>query len=149
MPQVIGAIVVIIIIWYVVVCLIPVLIQWIGAVLLWLLQAIILPALVFLPTVAVVMLTIAFLGASWIAVKNYFLAIHANIVPEPKNSALGTGIRGGLIGALTLFMALFYAAQLGGFGSLAYFGGLAAVNAITGYFDSIEFPGFEIHYPCG
>lgn len=144
MPQLIGVAAALIF----VVCLVPIILQWIAAAFLWVLQAIVFPLLLSVPALILALLVIGFFLASYIGAKNYFAAIRAHIRPEPESTYLGYSIRGSLIAALGASTVAIYLAELAGLGLTAFVSGEAVHGWVVAYFDAIRFPAFEIYCPC-
>jgi hypothetical protein len=142
MPQLIG----IVIIAGLVFCIVPVIIQYIVAAVVWVFQMVILPTLTVVPVVIVIMLVAGFFFASWVAARNYFVAVREHVKPESE--FLQKVIRINLVGILSISLSGIYVVQLYIFGSIILALGILAVNGAIGYFESIVFPAFAIYYPC-
>jgi hypothetical protein len=147
MPQFVGFVVVVALIY----CIVPIIVQYILAAILWVLQAILLPLLMSFPTIAVLMLALGFFVASFAAASNYLEAINRHIRPEhapSRTDGVGLFIRGSLVLVLGGAAAIISLGQLGGFGYGAYVVGSWFVEMADAYFAAINWPGFKFWCPC-
>ena len=142
MPQLIGVVIIAALVF----CIVPIIIQYIAAAAIWVFQMIILPTLMIVPTLIIIGLIIGFFFASWIAARNYFIAVRDHIKPESE--FLEKIIRVNLVGILSISLASTYIVQLYFFGSIVLALGILSVNGTIGYFESIVFPAFKIYSPC-
>ena len=144
MPQILGAILAIILLVLAIAVAVWI-IQWAVAVVVWVFQAILIPIFIFLlPAIIALTILAGLYWGSWIAAKNNFGSVRTNVDPEGR---LGTVIRHSVVGfqtvtlvALCAFLTVVSAAGI-------YALSLEGVDIVQGYYSAIEFPFFEIVFP--
>ena len=144
MPQLFGAIIIIVIAVWVVAAIVWV-IQWIVAGFVWFLQVFLMPFFVyFTPAVFTLIVVAAIFWGSWIAVQNYFASLTTHVNPA---GALEKFTKYYIISMLTLFLAIIYLSLVLSSLVLIYQPGELFVVHVIEYYGSITFPAFRIHFP--
>jgi len=144
MPQLIGAILIIIIAVWVVAAVVWI-VQWIAAGAVWFWQVFLMPFFVyFTPAVLMLIVTVAIFWGSMIAVKNYFASLTNNVNPA---GSLENVLRYYIISMLTLFLAIIYLSLFILSLWLSYEPGQQFVDHVIEYYESIIFPAFKIQFP--
>jgi len=144
MPQIILAIIAIIIGAWVVAAIVWI-VQWIAAyvVLIW--QVFIMPFFIYLtPAVLISVVIAAIFWGSWIAIQNYFLSLKTNINPV---GLIEEFTKYYVISALTLFLGIIYLSFIVSYLMLIYQSGELFFVHVINHYESITFPAFRIHFP--
>ena len=120
-------------------------IQWVGACLIWVWQAILQPFFVyFSPAILIILALIGIYLGSAHAMRNYIRSLRQNVKPE---GLVGKIMGDGIIGLLTIIQAALYLVFAGASGYLVYNHFLNFVSAVKEYYNSIIFPAYEIVFP--
>jgi len=128
-----------------VVAVVVFIVQWVGACLVWLWQALMWPFLIyFLPIVLVLCLLVGIYWGIGIAMKNYHMSLLDNVEPKDFYKIF---VRHFII----IFLLVF---QIGLGLALAYISlphifrsSIWAIEKVKVYYQSVEFPAYEIHFP--
>lgn len=138
MPQLIGAIIVIIVALEV----LRWVIQWVWVSVIWLWEVFLMPLFVyFTPAVFMTILVTAVCWGSWIAARNYFLSLSANV---QSDDLAGKYTRNYILATLTITLASIYVTFAISFAILIYIPSERFVFHVEGHYNSIEFPSFHI-----
>ena len=144
MPQLIGAILAIIIAAWVLAVIVWV-VQWAAACVFWGWQVILLPFIIyFSPAIIIIVAVIAVYKGSWVAAQNYFVSLRLNV---NSDSFLGNFTKYYIISMLTIFLVTMYLAFAIWSTSLIYKPGELFVYHVKDYYEVIVFPAFRIHFP--
>lgn len=144
MPQLIGVILgIIIAIW--VLAVIVWIVQWIAAGVVWSWQVLFIPFFAYLtPAVFVTCVIVSIYWGSWVAARNYFLSLRANI---NSHGLTGKFTRNYIITILTMFLILIYLLISVPATVAIYGAGQLFVSHVIDHYQSIRFPAFLIRFP--
>ena len=117
-------------------------VQWIWVSIIWLWQAILVPLFIyFTPAVIAIILVIAVYWGSWIASKNYFSSLSANVKSDGLTGKL---TRNYIITTLTVTLVSIYLFFAVYSAMLIYTSSEAFVFHVVDHYDSIKYPSFKI-----
>ncbi len=144
MPQIIGAILAILLLILAVAIAVWI-ISWAVAIVVWIFQAILIPVFIFLlPAIIALIILAGLYWGSWVAARNYFQSVRTNINPQGH---LRSVIQRGVVVFQTLTLTAVCAVFTVVSAAVIYGLSMQGVSYVQGYYTAIEFPFFDIVFP--